>query len=93
VKNLLVVFSEGRGAKDVYPTHYRVNVPAEIPALTARAGLQAQRVIMLNTSSTGRIMLLGPFVVLELLWIRLTQRPGLSHHRSNIIGIVAPSAR
>ncbi len=92
VKNLLVVFSEGRGAKDVYPTHYRVNVPSEIPDLAARAGLRAQRVIMLNTSSTGRIMLLGPLVVLELLWIRMTQRPSLSHHRSNIIGIMGRSS-
>lgn len=91
VKNALVRFSEGRDAADVYPTHYRINTARAIPRVLEEAGFVADDVIMLNTSATSRILLLGPLVVLELLWIRLTRRPSLSHHRSNIIGIVRPA--
>lgn len=93
LKNVLVQFSEGRDGKDVYPTHYRVNTEQSVPQMLARAGFTPDQVIMLNTSAAGRILLFGPFVVLELLWIRLTRRPRLSHHRSNIIAIARPGAR
>jgi ubiquinone/menaquinone biosynthesis C-methylase UbiE len=91
VKNALVHLSEGREAKDVYPTHYRINTTGEIPMLLQRAGFTSDRVISLNTSSAGRILLLGPFVLLELLWIRLTQRAAFSHYRSNIIAVIRPT--
>jgi len=90
-KNLLVLFSEGRAEEDVYPTHYRINTPAAIRSLLPKSGLEAEQVQMLNTSAAGRILLLGPLVVLELLWLRLTERPSLSHHRSNIIAVARPS--
>lgn len=90
-KNLLVWFSEGRAEEDVYPTHYRINTPAAIEALLPQSGLEAEQVHLLNTSAAGRILLLGPLVVLELLWLRLTERPSLSHHRSNIIAVVKPA--
>jgi SAM-dependent methyltransferase len=90
-KNLLVWFSEGRAEADVYPTHYRINTPAAIEALLPTSGLEAEQVQLLNTSAAGRILLLGPLVVLELLWLRLTEHPSLSHHRSNIIAVVRPA--
>jgi SAM-dependent methyltransferase len=92
VKNVLIWLSEGREARDVYPAHYRINTARTIETLLRQAGFTAEDVIMVNTSSAGRIMLLGPFVVLELLWIRLTRRATLSHHRSDIIAIIRPSA-
>jgi SAM-dependent methyltransferase len=92
VKNWLVKLSEGRAADDVYPTHYRINTEQAIRRVAQKAGFEAREVTMLNTSAAGRILLLGPFVVLELLWIRLTQQAWLRRHRTNIIAIITPSA-
>lgn len=87
-KNLLVSFSEGRTEDDVYPAHYRINTTRAVRDCVSRAGLSEQRLVLLNTSSAGRILLLGPLVVLELLWIRLTRLRALQNHRSNIIGVI-----
>ena len=92
IKNMLVWFSERRDAADVYPTHYRINTAGAIQRVLQQAGFAADQVLMLNTSSAGRILLLGPLVVLELLWIRLTRRPHLSQYRTNIIGVIRPAA-
>ena len=92
LKNFLVRLSEGRNAKDVYPTHDRINTERDIHASLRQARFTPDEVMMLNTSSAGRILLIGPLVVVELLWIRLTQRPALSRYRSNIIAIIRPSA-
>jgi ubiquinone/menaquinone biosynthesis C-methylase UbiE len=91
LKNLLVRLSEGRVAADVYPTHYRINTEAAVRRIVQDAGFDARDVIMLNTSNAGRILLLGPLVVLELLWLRLTQQARLRRHRTNIIGVLSPS--
>jgi ubiquinone/menaquinone biosynthesis C-methylase UbiE len=93
VKNLLVRFSEGRDAKDVYPTHYRINTEESVIRVLADAGFSSDQVVMVNTSAAGRILLLGPLVVLELLWVRLTERPGMRRHRTNIIAVGRPVAR
>ncbi len=85
LKDGLVYVSEGRPSEDVYPAFYRINTEAAAKELPERAGFSVSRITMLNTSSTGRIILLGPFVLLELLWIRLTQHPRLSRFRTNII--------
>jgi len=90
LKNVLIKFTEGRVAKDVYPTHYRVNTQESVARVLADAGFTNDRMIMLNTSSAGSILMLGPFVVPALLWARCTERPGLSHLRSNIIAISRP---
>jgi ubiquinone/menaquinone biosynthesis C-methylase UbiE len=91
IKNLLVRCSEGRAAGDVYPAHYRINTVPALRTLLPTAGLAADEVMLVNTSSAAKIVLLGPFIVLELMWMRMTQRPALRHHRSNIIAIVRPS--
>ena len=91
VKNVLVRLSEGREAKDVYPTHYRINTARAIQMLLQRARFTPDQLILLNTSSAGRILLLGPFVLLELLWIRLTQRAAFGDYRSNIIAVIRPT--
>jgi SAM-dependent methyltransferase len=85
LKDAFVSYSEGRPSKDVYPTFYRINTEASVKELAERAGFRVCRTTMLNTSSTSSIFLLGPFVVLELLWIRLTRRPQLRGLRTNII--------
>ena len=93
LKNTLVLVSEGRAAEDVYPTHYRINTRAAIRTLLSKTGWVAEDVQLLNTSAAGRILLLGPLVVLELLWVRLTERAAWSDHRSNIITIMRPGPR
>ena len=94
LKNALVYLSENRRAADVYPTFYRINNEASVRELSKQTGFSVAHVSMLNTSSTGRIVLLGPFVVLELMWLRMTQRPALAHLRTNIIAeLQAPEGR
>jgi ubiquinone/menaquinone biosynthesis C-methylase UbiE len=88
LKNTLVRFAEHRDARDVYPTHYRINTERMVREAVAQAGFSPDLVMMLNTSATSRILLLGPFVVLELLWIRLTHLPVLRRYQSNIIGVI-----
>jgi uncharacterized protein YbaR (Trm112 family)/SAM-dependent methyltransferase len=85
-KDLLVRLSEGRHSADVYPTFYRINTERAARAVSEAAGFQVDQVLMVNTSSTGRIVLLGPLVVVELAWLRLTRHPRLSGHRVDIIG-------
>lgn len=92
IKNWLVKMSEGRAADDVYPTHYRINTEHAVRDAVQKAGFEVHEVTMLNTSAAGRILLLGPFVLFELMWIRLTQQPRMSKHRTNIIAIITPSA-
>jgi ubiquinone/menaquinone biosynthesis C-methylase UbiE len=94
LKNILVHVSEDRRAADVYPTFYRINTEVSVRELSKQAGFAVAHVTMLNTSSTGRIVLLGPLVVLELMWLRLTQRPAFARFRTNIIAeLQAPGGR
>ena len=93
IKNRLVSFSEDRADEDVYPAHYRINTASDVRTCAERAGFAETRLLLLNTSSAGRILLLGPLVVLELLWIRLTRLSALAGLRSNIIGVISPPGR
>jgi SAM-dependent methyltransferase len=88
LKNLLIRWTEGRVAEDVYPTWYRMNTSRTVEDLGERAGLVTERVIMVNCCVPGGILLFGPLVILQLLWIRLTHHPSLREHRNNIIGIL-----
>jgi SAM-dependent methyltransferase len=94
LKNVLVYVSENRRAADVYPTFYRINNEASVRELSKRTGFSVAQVTMLNTSSTGRIVLLGPFAVFELMWLRMTERPALARFRTNIIAeLQAPEGK
>jgi len=88
LKNMLIWWTEGRVAEDVYPTWYRLNTSEDVDELVPRAGLVPEHVIMVNTKVPGGILLFGPFVVLQLLWIRVTSHPSLRKHRNNIIAVL-----
>lgn len=88
LKNALILWTEGRVSEDVYPTWYRLNTCRAVSDLVRRAGLVPEDVIMVNTKVPGGILLFGPFVVLQLLWIRMTHRPFLREHRNNIIAVL-----
>ena len=88
LKNMLILWSEGRVSEDVYPTWYRLNTSNDVDDLVVRAGLVPEQVIMVNTKIPGGILIFGPLVVFQLLWIRITHRPALRKHRNNIIAIL-----
>jgi ubiquinone/menaquinone biosynthesis C-methylase UbiE len=77
---------DGREAEDVYPVWYRFNVPGQIRAAAAEAGLEVARLDQVSTSAFT--LMLGPLVALELLWIRWLRSPGRAVLRTNIIGVL-----
>ena len=88
VKNAMIRLTQGRAEKDVYPTHYRINTEDVIRELSRRGGFTDEEIVLMNSTAAARLLLLGPGVIGELLWNRLTQSPGWRQHRSNIIGVM-----
>lgn len=86
LKNKLIFWSEGRSSNDVYPTHYRANNPETLTQIGTEARFEVERIEMLDTSTLVR-MYLGPFMLLDLLLVRLHTNPRFARRRSNIIGI------
>lgn len=85
-KKKLIGFLEGRKEEDVFPTLYRMNVPSRIQAIGARNGFKVRELHM--TESSAQAVMLGPLVILELLWIRMLRFSFLSGWRSNIIAVL-----
>jgi ubiquinone/menaquinone biosynthesis C-methylase UbiE len=88
-ERLKVAFSaylEDRQAGDVFPTLYRMNDEARVRSLAAATGFQVERLELVNTSALT--VMLGPVVLLELLWIRLLRRPRLARLRSNLVVVL-----
>jgi len=82
-KKRLVGVIEGRKDEDVFPTHYRMNLPSRIHALAEKNGF---RVTLLNMQeSSAQAVVFGPLVLFELLWIRILRFRLLRGWRSNII--------
>lgn len=86
LKNRLVRFFEERKEEDVFPTFYRMNTPKAIQRLSAAVGFSVVRLTLTDTSALT--VILGPIVVLELLWIRLCRLRGLRNLRSNIVAVL-----
>ena len=88
IKRLLARISEGRAESDVFPTLYRINTAKTIERVVADAGFEVEQFQKLNTSSTGDMLLYGPFVMLPLVWRRLLRFPRLQNYRSNFIVVL-----
>jgi SAM-dependent methyltransferase len=89
IKGRLVEFFDGRIEQDVFRTFYRINTPAQVEELSRAAGF---RVLELRrVESSGQAVMLGPLVILELLWIRLLRLPSLRNLRSNLIVMLQKS--
>jgi SAM-dependent methyltransferase len=86
VKNHLVWFFEERKEQDVFPTFYRMNTPGAVRRACAWAGLSVVSLTLTYTSPLTPM--LGPVVILELLWIRLCRLDLLKNLRSNMIAIL-----
>jgi len=84
LKNKVVWMMERRQEDDVFPTHYRMNQESDIMSLAGNSGFAIEWLQALNTSSTGQIML-GPLVLVDLLWRRATRLDFLRGHRSNYL--------
>jgi ubiquinone/menaquinone biosynthesis C-methylase UbiE len=89
LKNRLVRFFEGRKEEDVFPTFYRMNTPKAIRRVGAAVGFSVERLTLTDTSALT--VILGPIVVLELMWIRLCRLEGLRNLRSNIVAVLRNS--
>src|SRR5262249_23648552 len=68
LKNKIIKFAEGRDEDEVFPTFYRVNTTHSIQMAAPEAALHT-----VSTSSAAMLMLLGPLVVFDLLFRRLTR--------------------
>jgi len=86
VKNAAVLVLEGRGDEDVFPTHYRLNSAQEIRRAAEQAGFQVAQLRQVNSAAS--LAVLGPVAAIELLYLRLLERPRFSDLRSNIVTVL-----
>ncbi len=90
LKMKLVAFLQERKEEDVFPTHYRLNTPRLVRVLAQQNGF---RILELRlTNSSAQALMLGPLVILELLWIRILQMSCLETLRSNIVAVLQKAA-
>jgi len=85
LKNRLIQFLESRKEEDVFPTFYRMNTPGRVRRLCSQAGFELANLTL--TDSSAMTIMLGPVVILELLWFRFCRIQGLESWRSNIIAV------
>jgi ubiquinone/menaquinone biosynthesis C-methylase UbiE len=85
-KKKLVIVIEGRKEEDVFPTLYRMNLPSRIQALAEKNGFRVTQLCMAESSAQG--VVLGPLVLLELIWIRMLRLSLFRGWRSNIIAVL-----
>jgi SAM-dependent methyltransferase len=86
LKARLIAFLENRKAEDVFPTLYRMNAPGRILELSREAGLSVSELNRIESSAQS--VMLGPVVLIELLWIRLLRLSVLRNLRSNLIVVL-----
>jgi SAM-dependent methyltransferase len=83
IKKRLVRLFEGRVEADVFETHYRMNTAADVRRRARAAGFEVVELQHVNSSAT--LKMLGPIVLLELLFIRLIEHPRLAQLRSGLV--------
>jgi len=82
----LAYWLDGREGKDVFPTYYRANAPAEIRDFATTTGFEITELNLLST--TAIFALVAPLAALELLWIRSLRDSSRAGLRSNIIAVL-----
>ncbi len=91
LKNLLASVLESRNAEDVFPTFYLMNREEAIRQKAAQAGFEVQD--LKAVSSSAITAMLGPFAVVELLYLRILELEQFRCLRSNIIVTLRKPAR
>jgi len=85
-KARLAAFLEGRKAEDMFPTYYRANSLGKIKRIAEQIRfrmLYCKRIV-----SSAQLIMIPPFVILELFWIRLLMTKSLKALRTNIITVL-----
>jgi SAM-dependent methyltransferase len=83
LKIKLAAFLQNRREEDVFPTFYRMNSREAIRRLAKQHRFDLLEFQLIESSA--QTVMLGPVVILELLWIRLLRLPFLKNLRTNII--------
>jgi ubiquinone/menaquinone biosynthesis C-methylase UbiE len=90
LKKPLIALLEGREGHDVFQTHYRLNTASAVRAMAAETGFAVATVD--HVSNAAATTMLGPIVILELLYIRMLTRRGFAHLRTNLICVLEKTA-
>lgn len=90
IKILLVRLLQRREEGDIFPTHYRLNSPRSIEKLARKIGFQVVQLSLVESSA--QTVMLGPLVILELVWIRALRWQVFSRFRTNLIVVLRKSA-
>ena len=86
LKSKIVYLLEGRKEHDVFPTFYKVNSRKAVRSIADRIGFEVS--VLRRITSSAKLVLIPPLLILELIWIRaLTSKP-LAGLRPNIIAIL-----
>ena len=91
LKPVLAGLVEGRKSEDVFPTFYRANDDTSVRRFAAGAGLEIDRLDHISTYPG--LGLVPPLAFVELLWIRLLERPSLTTYRHNLVCALRKPAR
>jgi ubiquinone/menaquinone biosynthesis C-methylase UbiE len=89
VKNWLALLLEEREEKDVFPTRYAMNDSEAIIRHARSAGFAVREIRSVSTSATTA--LITPLCIIELLYLRLLERPAFAGLRSNLIATLERS--
>ncbi len=79
----LAALLDGRVADDVFETHYKANSGHKIASLARKTGFETKQIRFI--SSHAVCMMIAPFAIGELLWIRLLMFRSLRRFRTNLI--------
>jgi ubiquinone/menaquinone biosynthesis C-methylase UbiE len=86
VKKWVACFLDTRHEEDVFPTRYRLNTVSRIAQAAVAAGLNPKEIKTVCTAPFTQ--LLGPVVILELLFVRLLRFRALASFRPDIIAVL-----
>ena len=83
LKGVLIRVLEGREEEDVFRTYYRINTPRKVRSMAQDAGFEVEMLRLIPSS--GKLVMIPPLLIPELLWIRLTMLRHLELLRTNMI--------
>jgi len=86
-KTMLARVLEGRGEEDVFPAFYRFNTVADVEKFSTESSFEIKEVRLFNSSAVTAA--LGPLSVVELLLLRILEKPALENRRTNLIVVLS----
>jgi len=86
VKKKLIRLLQARPEGDVFRTFYRANTDREIRRAAEATGFDVRQLRMIVTSA--QLAVIPPFVIFELMWIRVLMTRRFKSLRTNIIGVL-----